>query len=296
MNTTPRPNFVLVCIAVLLLSFSFAGEMLCSLSPDITAQSALASREVIIASSKVAGGLRQAPAPQLVAGQAFAPNSLAQAVLIDIELAQQVEELAASPEIAEKDSVNQQIDRSETKAIEASSSNAPVGVHHQFVYDNAPMKLVGNSIKTKRAGKSIAQAHGQPESAGVTELNKVQQITVRVQHNGYLALMPNAKKVAAKKLQQAIAQLNNAGKETSKVELLIAEKLDENLDEKEVVVADEQVDTDTKDQIITFLRELAGMKSEERVYVLKNLSPQKIELLKEILNAHNVTLRAFIKA
>ena len=62
------------------------------------------------------------------------------------------------------------------------------------------------------------------------------------------------------------------------------------------MVADEQVDTDTKDQIITFLRELAGMKSEERVYVLKNLSPQKIELLKEILNAHNVTLRAFIKA
>jgi hypothetical protein len=51
-----------------------------------------------------------------------------------------------------------------------------------------------------------------------------------------------------------------------------------------------------KDKLMAFLKKLTGYSAEEKIYVLKNLSEEKIEALKQILNAHNISLRAFIKA
>jgi hypothetical protein len=50
------------------------------------------------------------------------------------------------------------------------------------------------------------------------------------------------------------------------------------------------------DKLMTFLKKLTGYSAEKKIYVLKNLSEEKIEALRKILNAHNITLRAFIKA
>ena len=48
------------------------------------------------------------------------------------------------------------------------------------------------------------------------------------------------------------------------------------------------------EDLIDFLKGLAGYSAKEKIYVLKGLSEKKIEALKQILNAHNIKLRAFI--
>ena len=292
MNTTQRPNFVLVCIAVVLLIFSFAGEMLCSSILEITPQVPRAEGNIAVQQPAKTINYPTMLTSQAVTFSSFTPMGQ------DISADQAIPEVGLATEIAEdnewvtSDSNIQELNTEVIEVVEASSKPESVRNNHQVTYNLnfvAKNDFLDNVKSTKPA---TSKSH--PSISKMTESkSKVVAIAVSAKPSIYSSLLPTYfSKQAQLKLQQAVKQVNLTDKVGNKLKLALLDGGSQDLIELEQEDAEPSI---TKD-LIDFLKGLAGYSAKEKIYVLKNLSEKKIEVLKQILNAHNITLRAFIKA
>ena len=295
MNTTQRPNFVLVCIAVVLLIFSFAGEMLCSAILETTAQEPRAEDNIAVQQPAKTSNYPTMPTSQVVAFSSFtsmAQNASADQAIAAVALAT---EMVEDSEWVATDSSSQELNAEVAEVIEvieASSKPESVRNNHQVTYNLnfvAKNDFLDNVKSTKPA---TSKSH--PSISKMTEnKSKVVAIAVSAKPSIYSSLLPTYfSKQAQLKLQQAVKQVNLTDKVGNKLKLALLDGGSQDLIELEQEDAEPSI---TKD-LIDFLKGLAGYSAKEKIYVLKNLSEKKIEVLKQILNAHNITLRAFIKA
>jgi hypothetical protein len=297
MNTTQRPNFVLVCIAVVLLSFSFAGEMLCSsiqkaapLGPLADADSTVQQQPKFSDYPTVMPS--QMPS-QVTSFASFTPSTLA----TDVDRNATTGALSAAP-IAEIGDVKElividSIQQLNAEAVEASSKSESVIHNHQVAYN---LNIVANnSLGTKVKSTNSAAPKSRLAAAKRTSVKpKVVAIAVSANRSGYSSLLPShfSNKQTQLKLKMAIDKVNLGGKAKVKLKLALLEGGDQEL----IELKQEDTALSAGDKLMTFLKRLTGYSAEKKIYVLKNLSEEKIEALRKILNAHNITLRAFIKA
>ena len=298
MNTTQRPNFVLVCIAVVLLIFSFAGEMLCSAILETTAQEPRAEDNIAVQQPSKTSNYPTMPTSQVVAFSSFTPmaqNPSADQAIAAVALAT---EMVEDSEWVATDSSSQELKAEAAEVIkvieviEASSKPESVRNNHQVTYNLnfvAKNDFLDNVKSTKPA-----TSKSRPSITRMAEnKSKVVAIAVSAKPSIYSSLLPTYfNKQAQLKLQQAVRQVNLADKTKNKLKLALLDGDPQDLIELE------QKDTEPSitEDLIDFLKGLAGYSAKEKIYVLKGLSEKKIETLKQILNAHNITLRAFIKA
>lgn len=295
MNTTQRPNFVLVCIAVVLLIFSFAGEILCSSILETTPQVPRADGNIAVQQPAKTSNYPTMLAPQVVTFSSFTPTAQ------DISADQAIPTVALATEMVEDNEwVTSDISIQELNAevaevvevVEASSKPESARNNHQVTYNlnfvaknNFLDNVKSTKPKTSKSRPSISKmAASKPE---------VVAIAVSARPSIYSSLLPTYfNKQAQLKLQQAVKHVNLAGKAKNKLELALLAGGPQDLIELE----QEDTEPSIAEDLIDFLKGLAGYSAKEKIYVLKNLSEKKIEVLKQILNAHNITLRAFIKA
>ena len=298
MNTTQRPNFVLVCIAVVLLIFSFAGEMLCSAILETTAQEPRAEDNIAVQQPSKTSNYPTMQTSQVVAFSSstqMAQNASADQAIAAVALATEIVE---DSEWVATDSSSQELKAEAAEVIkvieviEASSKPESVRNNHQVTYNLnfvAKNDFLDNVKSTKPA-----TSKSRPSITIMAEnKSKVVAIAVSAKPSIYSSLLPTYfNKQAQLKLQQAVRQVNLADKAKNKLKLALLDGDPQDLIELE------QKDTEPSitEDLIDFLKGLAGYSAKEKIYVLKGLSEKKIETLKQILNAHNITLRAFIKS
>ncbi len=292
MNTTPRPNFVLVCIAVVLLIFSFAGEMLCSSILETTSQELRAEDNLALQQPVETSNYPAMVTSQVIAFSSFTP--MAENVSVDqaIPVVALAAEVVKDNESIASDSSILELNVEAVEAVEASLKPEPVRNNHQVTYGLnfvAKNDFVDNVKSTKPAAsksRPLISKMGENKS-------KVIAIAVSAKPSIYSSLLPTHFNTQAQlKLQQAVRQINLADKAKNKLGLALIKGVSQDFIELE------QKDTEpsVSEDLIDFLKNLAGYSAKEKIYVLKNLSEKKIEVLKQMLNAHNITLRAFIKA
>ena len=295
MNTTQRPNFVLVCIAVVLLIFSFAGEMLCSAILETTAQEPRAKDNIAVQQPSKTSNHPTMPTSQVVAFSSFTPmaqNASADQAIAAVALAT---EMVEDSEWVATDSSSQELNAEVIEVIEvieASSKPESVRNNHQVTYNLnfvAKNDFLDNVKSTKPA-----TSKSRPSITRMAENKpKVVAIAVSAKPSIYSSLLPTYfNKQAQLKLQQAVRQVNLADKAKNKLKLALLDGGPQDLIELE----QKGIEPSITEDLIDFLKGLAGYSAKEKIYVLKGLSEKKIETLKPILNAHNITLRAFIKA
>ena len=293
MNTTQRPNFVLVCIAVVLLSFSFAGEMLCSSIQKAAPLGPLADANSTVQQQPKFSDYTTVMPSQVLSFASFTPSTLA----TDVDRNATTGALSAAPiaEIGDGKEliVIDGIQQLSAEAVEASSKLESVIHNHQVVYN---LNFVANNrLDTKVKSTNSAAPKSRLAVANRHSIKpKVVAIAVSANQSGYSSLLPShfSNKQTHLKLEMAIDKVNLGGKEKVKLKLALLEGGDQEL----IELKQEDTSLSAKDKLMAFLKKLTGYSAEEKIYVLKNLSEEKIEALRKILNAHNITLRAFIKA
>jgi hypothetical protein len=176
------------------------------------------------------------------------------------------------------------------EVVEASSKPESVRNNHQVTYNLnfvAKNDFLDNVISTKPA-----TSKSRPSITRMAEnKSKVVAIAVSAKPSIYSSLLPTYfNKQAQLKLQQAVRQVNLADKAKNKLKLALLDGGPQDLIELEQKDNEPSITED----LIDFLKGLAGYSAKEKIYVLKGLSEKKIEALKQILNAHNIKLRAFI--
>jgi hypothetical protein len=295
MNTTQRPNFVLVCIAVVLLIFSFAGEMLCSAILETTSQEPRAEDNIAVQQPAKTSNYPTMPTSQVVAFSSFTPmaqdasaDQAIAAVALATEMVEDNDWVATDSSIQELNAEVIEV----AEVVEASSKPESVRNNHQVTYNLnfvAKNDFLDNVISTKPA-----TSKSRPSITRMAEnKSKVVAIAVSAKPSIYSSLLPTYfNKQAQLKLQQAVRQVNLADKAKNKLKLALLDGGPQDLIELEQKDNEPSITED----LIDFLKGLAGYSAKEKIYVLKGLSEKKIEALKQILNAHNITLRAFIKA
>ena len=178
-------------------------------------------------------------------------------------------------------------------AVEASSKLESVIHNHQVVYN---LNFVANNrLDTKVKSTNSAAPKSRLAVANRHSIKpKVVAIAVSAKQSGYSSLLPShfSNKQTHLKLKMAIDKVNLGSETKGKLKLALREGGDQEL----IELKQEDTALSAKDKLMTFLKKLTGYSAEEKIYVLKNLSEDKIKALKQILNAHNITLRAFIKA
>ena len=293
MNTTQRPNFVLVCIAVVLLSFSFAGEMLCSSIQRTAPLGPLTDADSTVLQQPKSSDYQTAMSPQVFSFASFTPNTLATVIdrhaptgTLSSSITDEIED---DKELIVIDSIQQL----NAEAVEASSKSESVGHNYQVAYN---LNFVDNNrlgTKVKSTNSSVPQSR--PAVAKSTPIKPaIVAIAVSAKNPVYSSLLPShfSTKLTRLKLKMAIDKVNLGDREKSTLKLALLEDGNQNL----IELKQEDAAPSAKDKLMTFLKKLVGYSPEEKIYVLKNLSEEKIEALKQILNAHNISLRAFIKA
>jgi hypothetical protein len=293
MNTTQRPNFVLVCIAVVLLSFSFAGEMLCSSIQKAAPLGPLADADSTVQQQPKFSDYTTVMPSQVLSFASFTPSTLA----TDVDRNATTGALSAAPiaEIGDGKEliVIDGIQQLSAEAVEASSKLESVIHNHQVVYN---LNFVANNrLDTKVKSTNSAAPKSRLAVANRHSIKpKVVAIAVSANQSGYSSLLPShfSNKQTHLKLEMAIDKVNLGGKEKVKLKLALLEGGDQEL----IELKQEDTALSAGDKLMTFLKKLTGYSAEKKIYVLKNLSEEKIEALRKILNAHNITLRAFIKA
>jgi hypothetical protein len=293
MNTTQRPNFVLVCIAVVLLSFSFAGEMLCSSIQKAAPLGPLADANSTVQQQPKFSDYTTVMPSQVLSFASFTPSTLA----TDVDRNATTGALSAAPiaEIGDGKEliVIDGIQQLSAEAVEASSKLESVIHNHQVVYN---LNFVANNrLDTKVKSTNSAAPKSRLAVANRHSIKpKVVAIAVSANQSGYSSLLPShfSNKQTHLKLEMAIDKVNLGGKEKVKLKLALLEGGDQEL----IELKQEDTALSAGDKLMTFLKKLTGYSAEKKIYVLKNLSEEKIEALRKILNAHNITLRAFIKA
>ena len=292
MNTTQRPNFVLVCIAVVLLSFSFAGEMLCS----SIQRTALLEGPSADDNSTAPQHTELSYYPTAMPSQAHSFASFTSSALATDADRHSLTSVLLPPfpaEIGDDNQLIESIEQSSADAVEASSKVEAVSHNHQvaynlnFVTDNS---LGNNHKSTNSAATKTRRLMAKSGSAK----HKVVAIAVSVKQSGYGAFLPSRllNKQAQLKLKRAIEKINLGESAKRKLKIALLESGHQDL----IELNQEDTEPSAKDELISLLKKLTGYSVERKIYVLKNLSEKKIEALKQILNAHNITLRAFIKA
>jgi hypothetical protein len=295
MNTTQRPNFVLVCIAVVLLIFSFAGEMLCSAILETTSQEPRAEDNIAVQQPAKTSNYPTMPTSQVVAFSSFTPmaqdasaDQAIAAVALATEMVEDNDWVATDSSIQELNAEVIEV----AEVVEASSKPESVRNNHQVTYNLnfvAKNDFLDNVISTKPA-----TSKSRPSITRMAEnKSKVVAIAVSAKPSIYSSLLPTYfNKQAQLKLQQAVRQVNLADNAKNKLKLALLDGGPQDLIELEQKDNEPSITED----LIDFLKGLAGYSAQKKIYVLKNLSEEKIEALRKILNAHNITLRAFIKA
>jgi hypothetical protein len=291
MNTTPRPNFVLVCIAVVLLIFSFAGEMLSNSTLKITPQEPRVEGHIAVQQPVETSNYPAMATSQVIGFSSFTPMAQGASADQAIPAVALAAEMVKDNESVSSDSSIPELNIEVLEAAEASSKPEPVLNNHQVTYGlNFVVKndFLDNANSTKPAtSTSRSLIAKMPENK-----TRVVAIAVSPKLSIYSSLLPTySNQEAQLKLQEAVKQLNFAEKAKNKLKLALLDGAPQDLIELEQE-GDEP--SNTRD-LIDFLKGLAGYSAKEKIYVLKNLSQKKIEVLKQILNAHNITLRAFIK-
>ena len=293
MNTTQRPNFVLVCIAVVLLSFSFAGEMLCSSIQKAAPLGPLADADLTAQQQPKSSDYPAVMPSQVLSFTSFTPSALA----IDVDRnatagalsVAHLAEIGDGKELIVIDGIQQL----NAEAVEASSKSESVSHNHQVAYN---LNFVANNrLDTKVKSTNSAAPKSRLAVAKRDSIKpKVVAIAVSAKQSGYSSLLPShfSNKQSHLKLKMAIDKVNLGGKAKIKLKLALLEDGDQEL----IELKQEDTALSAKDKLMTFLKKLTGYSAEEKIYALKNLSEEKIEALKQILNAHNIKLRAFIKA
>ncbi|MGY8758490.1 MAG: hypothetical protein ACKVJZ_03835 [Planctomycetota bacterium] len=293
MNTTQRPNFVLVCIAVVLLIFSFAGEMLCSAILETTSQEPRAEDNIAVQQPAKTSNYPTMPTSQVVAFSSFTPmaqdasaDQAIAAVALATEMVEDNDWVATDSSIQELNAEVIEV----AEVVEASSKPESVRNNHQVTYNLnfvAKNDFLDNVISTKPA-----TSKSRPSITRMAEnKSKVVAIAVSAKPSIYSSLLPTYfNKQAQLKLQQAVRQVNLADKAKNKLKLALLDGGPQDLIELEQKDNEPSITED----LIDFLKGLAGYSAKEKIYVLKGLSEKKIEALKQILNAHNIKLRAFI--
>lgn len=293
MNTTQRPNFVLVCIAVVLLIFSFAGEMLCSAILETTSQEPRAEDNIAVQQPAKTSNYPTLPTSQVVAFSSFTP--MAQDVSADQAMAAAAlaTEMVEDNEWVATDSSIQELDAEVIEVIEvveASSKPESVRNNHQVTY-NLNFVAKNDFLDSVKSTKP-ATSKSRPSITRMAEnKSKVVAIAVSAKPSIYSVLLPGYfSKQAQLELKRAVKQVNLVDKAKDKLKLALLEGGPQDLIELE----QEDTEPSIAEDLIDFLKGLAGYSAKEKIYVLKGLSEKKREALKQILNAHNITLRAFI--
>jgi hypothetical protein len=179
------------------------------------------------------------------------------------------------------------------EAAEASSKSESVTHNHQVSDDIS--SVVNNIIRTSIKSTKSVDPRPQRSIAKRSFIKpKVVAIAVSVSQPGYSALLPSYSfnEQAQPKLKQALEEFNLGNRAKDKLKLVLLKRGHQDL----IELKQEGPNPSAADTIMTFLKELTGYSAEEKIYVLKNLSKKRIKELKKILNAHNITLRAFIRA
>lgn len=289
MNTTQRPNFALVCIAVVLLIFSFAGEMLCNSALEATTQERSSDTRLAVQQP-----VKTRDYPAVLTSQVFSVASFTQndqATAAD----QPVPTVALAAGITEDnqwvviDSI-QELNNEAVEAVEASSRTEPVRNNHQVTYNlNFVAKNdFGDTVKSTKPATSKSRPSISKMAANKS---KVVAIAVSANPSIYSMLLPRYfSKQARLKLKMAVEQVNLGDKAKDELKLALLEGGKQDLIELKQV----GTDSPATESLMNALRKLAGYSTEEKIYVLKNLSEKKIRMLRKILNAHNIKLRAFI--
>jgi len=291
MNKSQRPNFVLVCIAVVLLSFSFAGEMLCSLSPYSASHGPLAEDDLTAAEQLKPSIITSSNHAQPASLPVSFPTSFSDAVMLASENTSDSHLIEESPlnEILVLP-VSEIAEVSTPEAIEASSNTAKV-IHHSIELNKvtAQSKPPKKLLSTHAAAKVVSQ-----RIAKLSELKPSTSVAIKLNFKGYFELLPSSvtTDIVQHTLKKAIDKLNSSEVATNEIELTIDSAESKELTELE---SDDSKANSNKD-LVKLLRKLSSYSSKEKIYVLKGMTAKKIKALRQILNAHNVTLRAFIKA
>jgi len=299
MDTNQRPNFVLVCIAVVLLSFSFAGEMLCSLSPDTTPQNTLSNSGIAALPQSGPTLILVQPAPQVILPLHFKPNSLAAAIANE---AREQELAALVADFVNNSNSEEALDHMigpDVSVVEASVKTNVVSSNHQVTYNLAvgSREALHNLNKPAPVKRSPLLASSRNRTAKPT----VVAISVSSNGSGLAALLPSfyRNQQTKSKLMKAVEMVNLSDITSEKLKLAVLKKVSQDLTAikpNAEIQPNGETEMSVAEELVAYLKKLVGYSAEEKIYALKNLSNKKIEALKKILNAHNITLRAFVKA
>ncbi|MDP6964074.1 MAG: hypothetical protein QGF46_07905, partial [Planctomycetota bacterium] len=184
----------------------------------------------------------------------------------------------------------------QAEAVEASSTALnPDKRQHSIAY-----RLVSEKRQAKKPHRARHANLATNKSVSIKSINPQTAVLVRIETKPAANFAANASISNHKILTSAIKELNknnlsSAIEIESRIELAIKEDLEfTEISVKEKPAPEQSPNFEKK--VIDFINQLLKMESEEKLLVLKGLTPQKLEALKEILNAHNISLRAFIKA
>ena len=291
-----KPNYALICIGVVFLSFSFVVQALFNQSnkqvikPNISLAKkqqsefnqpqSLAAPEIpfstIFTDSQDPIALSAAYATEVPASDLKIKGN-EPLIIIDKALTEKKDNVLIETSIAQKydkeniKTYNYQISRN-LRAVTASS----------------------NSNDSNKAQKTI-------RTIAINDLPKEEPVLVLMEttsredpkiHNIIIKALMNDSIVASDIDSNDAKTLRADSAEQEILSSICSKKESPN---KEILFEDEKKSTDYQKEIVSFLKELYLQDKPTKISVLSKMTPQEIIKVKEILNAHNISLRAFVK-
>jgi hypothetical protein len=235
----------------------------------------------------------------------FTPNSLAAAIANE---AREQELAALINDFVNNSNSEQALDyiiEPSVSVVEASVKTDVVSSNHQVTYDLAVASR--EALQNLKKPAPVKRSHLLASNRNMTTKPKVVAISVSSNRSGLAALIPSfyLNQQTKSMLMKAVEIVNLNDITSKKLKLTVLKEGNQDLTEikpnaeikpNTEIKPNLETERSVAEELVAYLKKMAGYSTEEKIYALKNLSNKKIEALKKILNAHNITLRAFVKA
>ena len=286
-----RPNYALICIGVVFLSFSFIGQVLVSENntEGFTLKKPLANK-----------GKESKTFQDLT-------NILDSSLLLPAIISNTQDPIALSASYeAEGPANNLKVKQESSLTIsekilleDENSISTPIAQKHNYedvktyqYQPSRPLRAVTASannkkpINVQRAKRTILAK----ELPAQKPILVVMEITSKENSAIHTLIVKDLMEDYAVKVDNKIAS------KTEGIEAEILASIHKADREHKEIIFDDEKDLGYQKDIISFLKELYLQEKSSKVAILSKMTPQEIARVKETLNAHNISLRAFIKS
>ena len=291
-----KPNYALICIGVVFLSFSFVGQALFNQSNEqlIRPNISLAKKQQNEFNQPQSLATLETPFSNIFT-DSQSPIALSAAYATEVS--------ASDLKIEEHEPLILT-----DKALTGEKDNAFIETSIARKHDKENIKTYNYQIA--RNLRAVTASSNSNDSNKVQKAIRTIAINDLPKEEPVLVLMETTSREAPKIHNIIIKALvndsilatdidsNNAKTlrvDSAEQEILSSIYSKKETPNKEIIFEDEQKSIDYQKEIVSFLKELYLQDKPTKISVLSKMTPQEIIKVKEILNAHNISLRAFVK-